>query len=678
MLQLIRKLRLWAVLSLLIIQSFDSHAIFTHCAWVGNAGDVTVCWDKTGTGAGNFRTWYIYHSTSPLGPFTAIDSVFLYADTIETHTAANAANNNAYYFIVFKSNNGSPDIYSDTIRAIGLNINNPGNGYANLSWNPIHNPPSSSTLPYYYIYREYPPGFFTLLDSVDSRIAPIPMSFTDTISICDDTIKYRIEVKDSSGCKSISPIKGDRFRDFQVPTQPILDSVSVDQFGNATVSWLVSSSADTRSYIILQNPGAIPIDTVYGHFTTLYNSSVSATTGFQTFFILAVDSCNNPSQPSTFHSTIFLNVSFNKCLQASELSWSPYGFWGSAPSYNIFVSINGSAETLIGSTTQTNFTDTNLVSGSSFCYRVQAVEPVNARTSTSNKVCLSPVFSPPPAFSYLRKVTVVETDRVLIEAYVDPLSNVKGYELLRGNSPLGPFGVVATQIVTGVSSVVFYDGVNTSAGPYYYVVSTLDSCGRSVLASQVSQTILLNGEANPDYTNSMTWTNYANWPTGVDRFNIYRSTNGVLSSLPIMTLTNADFTFSETILNNFFSEGEFCYVVEAVEASGNPQFFIDSSRSNEICLQHIPIIFVPNAFHPGGYFNENFYPSNSFVSSKEYSLDIFNRWGSSVFHTNDPRVGWSGTSNGVVAPEGVYVYRLRAKNPDGTDIEKVGAVTLIR
>jgi gliding motility-associated-like protein len=105
---------------------------------------------------------------------------------------------------------------------------------------------------------------------------------------------------------------------------------------------------------------------------------------------------------------------------------------------------------------------------------------------------------------------------------------------------------------------------------------------------------------------------------------------------------------------------------------------LDSARSNEVCLNQDPAIFIPNAFHPGGSLNDIFYPSNGFVDTKSYSLHIFNRWGEVVFQTNNPRVGWDGSSNGKRAPEAVYIYRLIATTSDGTPIEKVGSVTLIR
>jgi gliding motility-associated-like protein len=656
----------------------SSHALSMHCASVGAFGDVTISWDRNSTPTVDFRSWHVYHSSAAPGPYTLIDSLLINTDTTDIHPTANAANSAAYYFVIFKSNNGSPDIYSDTIRAIGLNINNPGNGYANLSWNAMHVPLPAANNPYYYIHKEYPPGIFTLLDSIDARTAPNPMTFTDSLSVCDDTVKYWIEVKDSSGCTSISAVKKDRFKDIQVPFIPFLDSVSVDASGQATVSWLVSNSGDTKSYVILQNPGLISVDTVIGHFSTFLATSVLATGASQNFVLLAIDGCGNRSATSTAHSTIYLSNSFNLCQKSVSLSWSPYNFWGSPPLYGIYRSINGGPEVLIDTTQNTQYTDTNLISGSNFCFRIKALEKGGIRTTSSNTSCLVPVFPPPPSFSYIRKVTVVATDQVLIEAYVDAAASVSSYQLLRSNSQAGPFSLIASQSISGVSTVTFTDNVNTNEGPYYYAVVTYDSCGRSVITSQISNTILVTGESVSGNSNTLEWTDYASWPNGVDRFNIYRSNGGNVSGLPIATVSANTFSFMESIINNYSSGGEFCYIVEAVEAPGNPNLFTDSSRSNEVCIKQQPVIFVPNAFNPGGPYNPVFYPSNAYVPADSYSLDIFNRWGEVIFHTNNPQEGWDGTSNGEFSPQGVYVYRIRSKNPDNSDLEKVGGLTLIR
>ena len=661
------------------LNSIRVQGISMRCISIGSNGGVTVTWDAGGTNPGDFYSWYVFHSTNSNGPFTAIDSIFFYNDTNTFHGAANAANNPAYYFIVFKSNSGAPDIFSDTIRAIGLNLSNPGSGYATLSWNATHYPLIGTHSPYYLIYREYPAGILTLIDSVDARTAPIPMIYADTITICDDTIKYRVEVRDVSGCTSVSYLRADRFADRIPPAVPVIDSVSVDASGHAIVSWFVDPANDTRAYVILQYPAHSVVDTVYGRNSTTLSTTIDATIASRSFEILAIDSCNNQTQPSPLvHSTIYLNAIFDACSRSGILNWTAYDFWGLPPNYYIYSSVNGGPETLLDSTTQTFYNDTNLTSGSTYCYRVQAKDSITLRTSTSNRECVFPSYPPLPSYSYIRKVSVIGEDRILVVAYVDPGAQVKGYELYRSKTKVGGYSKVGERLVTGVSTVSFTDVVSTSVGPYYYFVSTLDSCGNGVRSSQISQSIFLSGTAAPEFINYLDWTHYAQWPNGVNRYNIYSVLNGNLVSPPFITLLSADSAYVDTVTDSYYSNGEFCYVIEAIEAVGNPYFFLDSSRSNVICLKQEPVIFIPNAFHPGGHLNEIFYPSNGFVSQEGYSLDIYNRWGELIFHTEDPLSGWSGVANGKSAPEGVYVYRLKAKTPGGVEIDKVGSVTLIR
>ena len=676
------KFKFFLILCGLSLFSSEMKGIGMLCTSASPNGDVTVTWDRNLTVAGNFRCWYLFHSTNLNGPYTAIDSVFFYNDTIQTHVGANVYNNAAYYYISFKSNNGSADIISDSIQALGLNVNNPGIGYANLAWNATRQPLIATNSVWYKIFREYPAGIFTLIDSVNATTAPRPMTYSDLISICSDTIKYRIEVMDQSGCSSISPVKGDLFRDLVTPAIPTLDSVSVDLAGNAIIGWEVNSALDTKTYTVLQFIGGLyqTIGTNSGRNNTLFNSVVSAGSGSVSFAVIAIDSCNNPSAASQTYTTIFLTTSFDLCNKSIALNWNAYNGWATAPIYEILLSINGGPENSIGTTSSTSFLDTNLISGSNFCYRVRAIDQtsITRKTSTSNRSCLAPAFPPPPAFSYIRSVSVGPENFVTIKAYVDPTASVSGYRLYRSTAPNGSFAQVNSLLINGVSNIIFTDNVNTSEGPYYYKIYTIDSCGKKSKESQVSHTILLQGKALEQYINSLIWTSYASWPTGADEYQLFLTVSGTSSALPISTFQPGDSVFSESVLNNFYSDGKFCYTIQAIENQGNPYFFLDTSRSNEVCIIQQPNIFIPNAFHPGGFFNEQFRPSNAFVSPNEYSLMIFNRWGEMIFKTNDPHAGWDGTSHGINAPEAVYIFLLHALQPDGTAIDKKGSVTLIR
>ncbi|HRH66404.1 MAG TPA: gliding motility-associated C-terminal domain-containing protein [Bacteroidia bacterium] len=667
---------------LLSSRGIDSLAFNIHCISVDGVGAVTVNWDKNGLQGAFFQKYYVYHSTVSSGPFSLTDSIFIFNNTQSTDPTAAATTNLAYYYVVFKSNNGDPDLYTDTVQAIYLNVT-PSGGFANLTWNPIHVPPLATSNPYYKIYREYPAGFYTLIDSVDAYTATNPMTFTDEISICHDTVKYKIELMDSSGCKSVSNTDGDIFEDRTPPDIPSIDSVSVDANGNVLVAWLTGTPADIVFYQVQYrdlNGAFQPLATVTGINSTSFSSTLPATIEFQTLTLITIDSCANQSAQSPVHSTIFLQANFELCARSINLSWSPYSFWNQQPTYEIWVSVNGGTEMLAGTSSTTSFQDTGLISGSNFCYRIRAIDSAGSRSSTSNKVCLVPNFPPPPTFSYIRKVSVTGPNSIKVDAYVDAAAAVTGYELLRSGSAAGPFVSIASLVADGSPYISMSDyNVNTAEQPYYYKISAIDSCGLKVYDSQISKSILLTGVSNSDYTNSLAWDDFSQWPTGVDYYNVYRTVNGFRDPVPLATISNGSvLVLTDTVIDDFYSDGEFCYTVQAVEAQGNPYFFLDSSMSNEICVRQEPVIFIPNAFHPGGNLNETFGPYNGFVDTEDYSFDIFNRWGENIYSTRNPTARWDGSTHQTQAPEGIYIYMIKAKRVDGSEIKKVGAVTLIR
>ena len=90
-----------------------------------------------------------------------------------------------------------------------------------------------------------------------------------------------------------------------------------------------------------------------------------------------------------------------------------------------------------------------------------------------------------------------------------------------------------------------------------------------------------------------------------------------------------------------------------------------------------PLLDVPNAFTPGRF------GQNAVVMVKGFGIanmdwKIYNRWGQVVFESNNPFVGWDGTSGGIAQPMDVYAYTLEATFFDGTRVRRKGDITLIR
>jgi gliding motility-associated-like protein len=99
----------------------------------------------------------------------------------------------------------------------------------------------------------------------------------------------------------------------------------------------------------------------------------------------------------------------------------------------------------------------------------------------------------------------------------------------------------------------------------------------------------------------------------------------------------------------------------------------------KLCVVIAPLFtfYVPNAFSPNGDgTNDEFYGKGENIVS--YEMSIFDRWGNSLFHTEDINKHWDGTVHGNVAQEDVYVYVINIKDNLGEGHKYIGSVTLVR
>lgn len=94
--------------------------------------------------------------------------------------------------------------------------------------------------------------------------------------------------------------------------------------------------------------------------------------------------------------------------------------------------------------------------------------------------------------------------------------------------------------------------------------------------------------------------------------------------------------------------------------------------------------YVPNSFTPDGdKFNQVFKPIFSTgVSSEDFNMTIFNRWGEVLFETHNMAVGWDGSYGleGLDCPSGTYVYKINfvLNNGSGQTTVITGHVNLLR
>lgn len=121
------------------------------------------------------------------------------------------------------------------------------------------------------------------------------------------------------------------------------------------------------------------------------------------------------------------------------------------------------------------------------------------------------------------------------------------------------------------------------------------------------------------------------------------------------------------------------YLVRLGNACSDTTFRINFEQ--ELCSSET--IYVPNAFSPNDdgindYLSIGF--SNNWVSPK-IKFYVFNRWGATVFFSEDPRFRWSGDFKGQILDPGLftYFYELEVEiNGQIRTMTESGGVTLLR
>ncbi len=106
----------------------------------------------------------------------------------------------------------------------------------------------------------------------------------------------------------------------------------------------------------------------------------------------------------------------------------------------------------------------------------------------------------------------------------------------------------------------------------------------------------------------------------------------------------------------------------------------DSAVVEEFCP---PSIFVPNTFTPNGDgINDVWNVVGKNIG--EFQMLVFDRWGSVIFQSDNPSMGWDGTYNGQPLKDDVYVWRMTYKfrehdsGKEGFDHKEMGHITILR
>lgn len=214
----------------------------------------------------------------------------------------------------------------------------------------------------------------------------------------------------------------------------------------------------------------------------------------------------------------------------------------------------------------------------------------------------------------------------------------------------------------------FYHDLRQPVFPYYYAVQGVDSCGTQGITGYQSHPAWLSGKViGNNEAAELRFTDYTVWSGSELEYNLQKLTSEGWKTIvhtPISgTLSDPTFLMEDSLQS--------CYRILLTD----PWHTELVSHSNEVCLDYIPLLYIPNAFSPNGDGLNDVLGITTF-GIRSYRFEIYNRWGAKVFSGNNS--GWDGMYEGIPAPMGVYTLYLRYTTKEGKEYETKNTVQLLR
>ncbi|MCH1437979.1 MAG: gliding motility-associated C-terminal domain-containing protein [Flavobacteriales bacterium] len=387
------------------------------------------------------------------------------------------------------------------------------------------------------------------------------------------------------------------------------------------------------------------------------------------YSILQFDSCGFSSDTSLVHSTIFLETQSTD-YQTMDLSWTPYVGWEEVLRYDIFRSDDGLKYKLVDTVAGdvSFYTDTNLCN-TSYTHYVLAHHPNGVYKSNSNvSKSKEPLFIDFTQPLNLVRTTVVNDQYLTTEWDEFYTHEMTYYNIHRWDEYFGwisDYSAARDSLFVDVTA-------NPKGRRYKYRASYADECGNEGPNSGIGANILLKGVQFPEHY-YLHWNPYEDWEEGVRHYTLQYYNSDDSSYVNLKTLSNSTFEYTDQDLVKNGIDTSYCYRVVAQSMSNN------YSISNDFCFVPSPKKYFPNAFTPDGDGVNDHY-SYSGLFGKAIEVNIYDRWGSLVFTSNDIDFVWDGTYNnsGKYCPMGTYIMEFELVGFDGTVIRDQTSIVLYR
>lgn len=461
--------------------------------------------------------------------------------------------------------------------------------------------------------------------------------------------------------------------DVSPPSYVEPDSVSVSFYNQTLIAgWTNPLDADVMGYTLFEvkdDGSNVIIDEPNVLFYEFNTSRFDPTKKNNRLAIAGFDSCRNGGVISKFHSPVHCLVqpdSRYKCNKKINVSWSPYVGW--APdNYVVVVRDKTKNTNLYSIDVEPSKRDTTLVLpylDVTLDVFVRAQKASSFISSTSNRVEISLAdFDEPNTKTSLYFVSVENNSSIRLEGECE---SGDSFVLIRLSNSLPPM-VLSTDISNG--AVSFLDQTaDVKNNINNYILIRYNYCGVAADSSNIARNILLSVNGNGD----LSWSEHQPW-SAENRIVDYTIQSKNSSGWDDLNKTPSTF-YTPNI------KGLRTLRIKATTPSNIPNN-LNYSFSNEVVFDYgfdsslLDTFFIPNVFVPQGN-NTHFKIVNAALQEGESVMKIYNRWGEKLFE-GDAIVGWDGSNNGEILPQGHYVFVINAKYR-GKIIEKSGVFLLLK
>jgi fibronectin type 3 domain-containing protein/N-acetylneuraminic acid mutarotase/outer membrane biosynthesis protein TonB len=306
------------------------------------------------------------------------------------------------------------------------------------------------------------------------------------------------------------------------PAVPSTPTIGSPTSSSLFISWsAVSGATSYRVYRSTASGG--PYSQVASIASTNYTDTTLSSGTTYYYKVSAVNSCSESAQ-SGFASGLTIPAQVATPTVGSPTASSLTISWSSvtgATSYNLYGSTaSGGPYTLIASAIpSTSYTNTGLSSGTTYYYKVSAVN-ASGEGAQSN-YALGTTLCPTPATPSIPAVGSPTSSSLAISW--TGVSGATSYNLYRSTFSTGPY----SQVASGLTSTSYTNTGLSSGTTYYYKVSAVNSCGESSQSSGASGLTIPGQVATPTVGSPTTSSLTISWSsvTGATFYYVYRSTS---------------------------------------------------------------------------------------------------------------------------------------------------------